>query len=323
MDLPKYGRFGHLLAVVCGCIEIPSDKLGVVLDKSLGVDANGLAVAEPDWAALQGARDENPFMHTAVELLKSAIGLSDALARVASAKPLPINAAIRCGLLVRACKLGLDLLADVCVVRGRQQIGLMRQIIETLANLAYLCGDDENGARHLAFLRHSLISEREFLKVVEQRQAEAGGGELAIEVRLRRSIQDTARAAGINLDEIPSRRQVNWPSALERIELVFGSTSYPSYRVGSDALHGGWFDLVRNHLREVDGGFAPEFCPAARRPQPLLSATIQLSMVAITYMRQLPEAEQRPFEQELSAVLGYAYRTDDTHESWLASEVSG
>lgn len=280
---------------------------------------NDVVVFEPDWAALQNAIDENPFMHAAVELLKSAVGLGEALARIASARPLPVNAAIRCGLLVRACKLCLDLLADVCIGKGRLQVGLMRQLTETLANLAYLCGDDEHGSRHLAFLQDSLISESEFLKVIERRQAEAGGAELAIETRLRRSIEDTARAAGIDLDNIPARRQIGWPSAQERIELAFGPTAYPSFRVGSDALHGGWFDLIRNHLCEVNGGFEPEFRAAARRPQPLLSAAIQLSTVVMTYLRLQPQVERRFFDQKLPAVLGCAYRTDDIHEYWLTS----
>src|SRR4051794_35524210 len=108
------------------------------------VNVTELVVFEPDWAALQNATDENPFMHAGVELLKSAVGLGQALAGIALVQPLPINAAIRCGLMVRACKLCLDLLADVCVGKGRLQIGLMRQLTETLANVAYLCGDDDH-----------------------------------------------------------------------------------------------------------------------------------------------------------------------------------
>jgi hypothetical protein len=63
----------------------------------LALDVNDVVVFEPDWVALDSAADENPFMHAAVELLKSAIGLSDALAKIASAQPLQTNAAIRCG----------------------------------------------------------------------------------------------------------------------------------------------------------------------------------------------------------------------------------
>lgn len=291
--------------------------------KSPTVDVSDVVVFEPDWTALQNATDENPFMHASVELLKSVVGLGQALAGLASPWPLPINAALRCGLMVRACKLCLDLLADVCVGKGRQQIGLMRQLTETLANVAYLCGDDEHGTRHRAFLHDSLVSEREFLKVIERRRAATGDTELPIEGRLRRSIEDTARAAGIDLAGIPGRGQINWPSAQDRIELAFGTTAYPSYRVGSDALHGGWFDLIRNHLREVDGGFEPEFRSVARRPQPLLAAAIQLATVAIAYLELQPPAAQRLLEQHLPAVLGYAYRTDDMHEHWLASNSPG
>jgi hypothetical protein len=294
-----------------------ADRVYGVDERPMRVSAIGVAVFEPEWTALQNAADENPFIHAAVELLKSTVGLGQALATLSSAQPHPINAAIRCGLLVRASKLCLDLLADTCHGRGRLQIGLMRQVTETLANLAYLCGDDEQGTRHLAFLRESLISEREFLKVIERRQAGAGGPELAIEARMRRSIQNTARAAGIDLDNIPGRRQINWPSALERIELAFGPTAYPSYRVGSDALHGGWCDLIRNHLNEVNGGFEPEFRAVAQRPQSLLAATIQLSTVAITYLQTRSQQEHNFLEQCLRAVLGFALRTDDIHENWL------
>jgi hypothetical protein len=220
-------------------------------------------VFEPRWADLQDATDENPFIHAGVELLKSAIMLAHGLTDAPREGPMPINAAIRCGLMVRAGKLCLDLLADVCNGQGRQQVGLLRQLTETLANVVYLCRDDEQGTRHRAYLYDSLISEREFLRVIERRRASGDGTELPIEGRLRRSIEDTAQAAGIDLDTIPGRRQIGWPSAQDRIEQAFGATAYPSYRVGSDALHGGWFDLVRNHLNQVDGGFDLEFRPAS------------------------------------------------------------
>ncbi|EXG79862.1 DUF5677 domain-containing protein [Cryptosporangium arvum] len=291
-------------------------------DTPLWRPSSGLADGEPDWAALQRAHDENAFMRLAVELLKSTVALAEALVHAASAKPMALHAAVRCGLLVRSCKLSLDLLADACVGHGRQQIGLTRQLLETLANLAYLCADDESGERHRAFLYNSLISEREFLKVIERRQREDGGAELPIERRLRRSIEDTARAAGINLDEIPGRRQIKWPHAQELIELAFGPTSYPSYRVGSDALHGGWFDLIRNHLREVDGGFMPEFQPLPRRPQPLLAAAAYLGLVAGIFLRSLPDAVRVVFERDVSTILGYAVRADHIHEGWLNADTS-
>ena len=82
-------------------------------------------VFEPDWPRLQNATDENPFMHAGVELLKSAsMLLSGVIVIGARPAPLPIAAAVRYGLLVRANKVCLDLLADVCNATGRQQVGL-------------------------------------------------------------------------------------------------------------------------------------------------------------------------------------------------------
>ena len=275
-------------------------------------------VFEPDWPLLQEAADEHPFIHAGVELLKSAIGLVQAVITESQFAPLQINAAIRRGLMVRAAKLCLDLLADVCVGKGRQQLGLVRQVTETLANVAYLCGDDEQGSRHRAFLYDSLISEREFLKVIERWRAAAGGPELPVETRIRRSIENTAQAAGIDLDTIPGRRQIGWPSAQDRIEQAFGVTAYPSYRTGSGALHGGWFDLYRNHLREVDDGFLLDFSGPSQRPQTLLTVAIQLATVTLVVLQgEMPDT-QRLFGDHVAAVLGSAYRTDDMHEQWLA-----
>ncbi|MFJ1541909.1 DUF5677 domain-containing protein [Micromonospora chalcea] len=228
-------------------------------------------------------------------------------------------AAIRCGLLVRACKLCMDLLADVCVLKGHQQLALNRELIETLANLSYLCGDDEHGTRHLAFLQDSLIVEREFLKVVERQQMLNGGIELPMEARIRASIDETAQAAGVDLEQLPGRRRINWPSALDRIEMAFGRTAYPAFRTGSGAVQGTWHDLLRNHLVQVDGGFEPNFQAARPRPQPLLSAAIQLTTTAITYLRRQPDVPQQIFNQPLAAVLGFAFRADDLHERWLSA----
>jgi hypothetical protein len=69
--------------------------------------------------------------------------------------------------------------------------------------------------------------------------------------------------------------------------------------------------LVRSdpsHLREMDGGFEPEFLATPWRPQPLVSTAIQLTTVAMTYLRLRPQSEQWFFDQKLPAVLGYAYR---------------
>ncbi|WP_327007726.1 DUF5677 domain-containing protein [Dactylosporangium sp. NBC_01737] len=283
------------------------------------VAVDDVQVFEPDWRALRDAGDENPFMHAAVELLKSSLGLASALAGIVPGQPLGLHAAIRCGLLVRACKLCTDLLADVCVLKGRQQLALIRELIETLANLSYLCGDDEHGSRHVAFLQDSLIAEREFLKAVERQQALNGGAELPIEARIRASIIETALAAGIDLEQLPGRRQINWPTALDRIEMAFGATAYPAFRTGSGAVHGTWHDVLRNHLVQVDGGFEPNFQAVPPRPQPLLSAAIQLTTTAITYLRRQPDVHQRMFNEPLAAALGFAFRADETHERWLTT----
>jgi hypothetical protein len=285
-------------------------------NEGLHVSAQDLAVHEPDWQELSRATRESAYIHHAVELLKSACTISTYAASVLTATPHDRDSAIRCGLLVRSCKLTLALIRDACRDKGVLQLGLSRQLMETLATLHYLC-DDADGARHEAFVRDSLVSEREFLENIRLRVKNSGGRAWAIEERIRHSIDKTAAAAGVDLSKVPSRKSIGWPSTQSRVEAAFGMTAYPAYRVGSDALHGGWFDLYRNHLRTVPAGFEPQFDPLPVRPQGLISASGMLSEATLTYLAHQSEEEQKFFGDPLKLVLQYTLRLDELHEAFL------
>jgi hypothetical protein len=119
----------------------------------------------PDWAALQSATNEYPFMHTAVELLKESGAIALLAAGIIPDEPHQRDAAIRCGLLVRLAKLVRLMLADTCDIGGGQQLGLSRQMFETAATLLYLA-DDGDGSRHQAFVENSLVAERSSLRTL-------------------------------------------------------------------------------------------------------------------------------------------------------------
>jgi hypothetical protein len=283
-------------------------------DKCLELDK--LTTFEPDWLSLKEAVDENPFIHTGVELLKCAGTNVIYLASIRPPQPLGRDSAIRCGLLMRGCKLAIALVRDACRDRGILQLALSRQLTETLANLRYLC-NDESGERHAAYVMDSLISEREFLKNVERHAQAAGGQERGVEKRIRHSIERTAVAAGVDLSTLPSRKDIGWPSIERRIELAYGTTAYSAYRVGSDVLHGGWNDLLRNHLREVDGGFEPEYDPQPVRPQALITAAVQVAEAGLDYLGGRSDGERSAFVPTMAALVGYALRTNDLHDQWL------
>jgi hypothetical protein len=243
---------------------------------------------EPDWAPLESATSESTFMAPTVELLKEAVALSLMAAGVVPSAPFARDDAIRCGLLVRIGRLGGVLVRDVCVGDGDQQMSISRQLMDSTATMLYLIEDDDDGGRHAAF-----------------------------ETRSRRSIARSAKAAGVDLDSLPSRKAIGWESAEERMKLL-GPTSYPAYRMGSAALHGTWNDIYRNYLIEVDGGFLPRFQIRSPRPQPLTACTVLITTAATAYLGRRPVSEREVFEHRLHDLDERTRRLDALHEEFLS-----
>lgn len=268
----------------------------------------------PNWSELEATTREDPFMEAGVELLKEAVTLSLLAADIVPAAPYGRDEAIRCALLIRVGTLGCTMVRDTCAGDGGQQMSLSRQVIESVATLLYL-SDDPDGSHHEAFVQDSLIAEREVLRDITRRQ-EADGDVWQIEERMQRSIDRTAKAAGIDPAKVPRRREVGWPSVEERMKLL-GPTSYSAYRMGSAALHGTWHDLYRNYLEEVDNGFLPRFELPAPRPQALLVSAALITEAGRAYVTRRGEEELRAFEPSLVDLLDRLTQVDEVHERLL------
>lgn len=156
-----------------------------------------------------------------------------------------------------------------------------------MTTLLYLL-DDENGDRHTSYVEDSLVAERELLKNIQQRQKDTGEV-LPIEERIRRSIEESAKAAGIDPLLVLSRKKIGWPSAEVRAREL-GPTAYAAYRMGSGALHGTWHTIYRHYVREVEGGFECTLDPPAPRPQPLLTGTLLITEATGRYLDAGPAA---------------------------------
>ena len=270
----------------------------------------------PDWTALQSARNEDPFMHAAVELLKESGTIALLAAGIIPSEPHQRDAAVRCGLLVRLGKLVRLVLVDTCDAGGGQQLGLSRQMLETAAALLYLV-DDEDGSRHHAFVEDSLVAERELLADINQRQACDPGDPWPIEERMRRSIADSAAAAGVqDISTLPGRAKIGWPSVQQLVESL-GPTAYGAYRMGSSQIHPNWHDIFRNHLQEVDGGFVPRFDAGSLRPQPLLAGALLTVLATEAYLKRRPAAEVSSFDALLDDLKDRLERIDGLHEQFI------
>lgn len=176
--------------------------------------------------------------------------------------------------------------------------------------------DDDSEELFDSYVHDSLIAEREMLKTIKSMRAERGK-ELPIERRTESSIIRRAEAAGVKVEEIPSRKDVNWPGAEERATHL-GPTAYVGYRAGSSAIHGTWEDLQRNYVTQVDGGFQGRFEPLAPRPQPLFAAAILVTKSAIQYLGRLKTSQDvSEVRDRLKDLQARTSKADALHEAFL------
>lgn len=279
---------------------------------------------ELDLDSMTGAASEEPFLRASFELLKEAAGLL-ALSFSVSPGPRPTrdrNGAVLVGHLVRMTKLmRSQIRAVVDDHGGDQQMQLTRQFLDSASALAYFLDDIDDSSRIDSYVNDSLISEKEFLKNVDEQIVERGGQELPIETRIKSSIEQTFRSAGVDPAELPARKSNGWPNAQERLKLL-GPTAYSAYRAGSGSIHGSWHDLERSHLEVVDGSFEPDFAPALMRPQPLFAMANLSVALAREYVTKCLSVPFDQFDQRAEVFLSRLNQCDLLHEQYLTARRS-
>lgn len=267
-------------------------------------------------AELQNIDNESEFLHISFELLKELSHWLVILTGVVTDEPLGLNAAIVRGHTVRLMKITRTMVREMIQDEPDQQLALVRELLETVATLAYLL-DDTDGSRCQAYIQDSLVAERETMKEVTANISNRGEA-IAIEQRMLRSIERTAAAAGIaDVGKLPGRKTIGWPSVEDRIKLL-GPTAYVAYRSASSEVHGTWSNLYRNHLTTVEGGFTANLKSTRIRPQPPLAAVAVLCRVYLdTLDRHVPVEYIDFFAAPLRDLSERAEMVDRAHETWL------
>lgn len=247
-------------------------------------------IPSPDWNSV---RDERAVAEAAFELLKAATIYAHLAAGLLPIDGFTRDEAILGGLILKVSKLGKTMITLSAHAGSDRQLALAREVIEALAILTYLAADTD-GARFDAYIQDSLVAEREFLHLV-RKNIEQRGSSWPIEQSMTRSIETTAREAGIDdVTALPSRRSIGWPSTELLLDRL-GPNFYPSYRVGSSILHTRWLDLIRHHVRrEADGTFTLHFEDDRPRAEPLYGVGVLIVDGVRQYLRRLrPDALPR------------------------------
>ena len=171
--------------------------------------------------------------------------------------------AICAGLLIRIAKF---MLAVIRLSAGQEHgeviMALNRSITESAVNLRFLISKNDDELFE-SFVRTSLSTEREFYDLV-MRHIDQRGETLVIEERILKSIGRVASLSGVDIQEVDPGFH-RWAGGLRQLYEALGQPEryVTEERMGSHAVHGTWVDLVLNHLRPVNGGFAIDSDPTA------------------------------------------------------------
>jgi hypothetical protein len=276
----------------------------------------------PDWEALKVATSESKFSEASFYLLSEAAQL---VLVIASTKPhTPItnrNEAVLLGLVVKVAKLTKCILRDASEGEIEQQLSMMRELIESMANLRWLMNDDGMGERYAMFIEAGLGAEKSMLATIDKNIEKRGGDALHIEKRMVVSITDTLKAAGIDdVGTVRSGKQLakqGFPKIEKRIEEL-GETAYFAYRGSSASVHTTWSDLFKHHLNYDGKEFEPDLKPPRRRPQTLTSAVALICGVLPEYVDYMFDEPAKQHILPLLDDLGKRVaRLTDAHEGYL------
>lgn len=274
-----------------------------------------------DDASLASSISEEPFNAASFELLKEAaafVAIAISLRLPSPSGGVQRNHAIILGHMARM----LRLMRVTLILTGQHQIGdqlmaLFRQFMDSASTVLYILELGPDSSRFDAYVNDSLIAENEFLKVIDKEVAKRGGLTLPIEDRIRRSIETSFRTADVRPSELPARDRRAWPSAEQRIAIL-GPAAYVAYRMGSNALHGGWSDIEKNYLiRDETGLFRADADADTPRPQAFLAMSKLSTLTIDRYVSLFLPLAWTLFEARIADFSSRVDILDAAHEKWL------
>ncbi|MCA1503815.1 DUF5677 domain-containing protein [Bradyrhizobium sp. NBAIM02] len=228
------------------------------------------------------------------------------------------------GNMVRLSKLLSAYLDQVVQKRFETSTILSRLAFETIVNVRYLIANFSPALVN-SFVRYSLRHERRLRDTIQANIQERGGEVLHIEQRMLKSIDRSARIAGVTLDSVDLKDRAPWggKDLRQKADAVgFGEAYLAVFGGMSHNVHGSWQDLYQFHL-EVDdaGGFVPNLEWGRPRPQPLF-ALGHFSLYAVADFLKFigGETAMAPLREHLGDLGERITSVDQAHESYLSSK---
>jgi hypothetical protein len=228
---------------------------------------------------LQNLGNENEFIRLGNNYFIESNAVLMLILGIRSTDGLRIHQAIIFGQMVRLHKLSIGFL-DMTKDRKSELSSIFsRSIFETAINLMYLMKTNDPEIFD-DYIEDSFHSRKDLLGLIEGNISARNGVVLPIEDRIKKSVAHFANSVGVDISEIKSRKQNKWTSSTFKnrtTEVGMGHLYLPAYAMLSDYVHGGVFDVISNHLSELDGKFEPKTDWSIYRPQMTTSLIIVFS----------------------------------------------
>lgn len=292
------------------------------------IDSSDLPVidrVEVDPAALASFSDEDDFTGLDVSLLVEAASYLTVASNILDQQAgwNRENAVIG-GLAVRLVKLISGLLDQVCQRRAEIAQIMCRLVFETIVDIRYLVRH-KNPELVEDFIRSSFRQERVLRDQILERVAQRCGELLPIEDRMLKSINHAATLAGITLDDVsPKARNWGGKHTRDKAKDIFGDdlAYVGAFILMSQAIHGGWGDLMQFHLETEDGErFTPSPEWTHPRPQLLTTAAFLTVDAVLDVLGCWDEGLRAHYEPALIDLQHRIKSSAIGHEAYLAKKV--
>ena len=215
---------------------------------------------EVSEGVIEACRDAGAFEGLIFELVKETVGVMDAVSvygSVAGGRVLMDRGRAVCtGLVVRMEKLLMSAVKLSSDEEHGETVGILsRCVIESSIDLRYLLvkNSDEIYER---FVKVGLRGERNLYDLINSNIEKRSGVVLGIEARMLGSIERTCDGSGVDIEDVSARAGA-WGGDLRAKMRFLGldDDGYFLQTMMSQSVHGGWSDLVLNHLVAEENGY--------------------------------------------------------------------
>lgn len=265
---------------------------------------------------------EDDFTELVVKLMVETASYVCVAACTMGAKPVwDRDRAAICGNMVRLYKLLHSVLDQTCQRRQETSFILSRLVFETVVNIRYMIRKFSSELIDM-YVAYSFRHERKLRDDIQENIDARHGVVLPIEDRMLRSINRSAAAAGISLDDVDPKQRGPWggKNLYDKSEAVgLGRAYLAAFGGTSHSVHGNWHEIYGNHLHwDEKEGFTPNLDWHRPRPQVLFAlCALVVETLRDYFVFMGGEQAKMLFDELLSDLNDRVFQVNDAHEAYL------